>query len=274
MSQHFARLKPGDVLQVKGPIEKLRYSPNLKKHIGMIAGGSGITPMLQVIEAILKNPDDNTQVSLVYANLSPDDILLKKKLDVLAATHPNLKVFYTVDNPTNDWRGSIGYVSKDMIIKGLPPPGDDTLILCLFLALGTLWAVYVDPNVTLLVWFITFWDDFVDEDSLATKMPEAWRWRTMIPVYKNKGDIQSCNNYRGIKLTHSMKVWERVVELRMRRIMTISENQFGFMSGRSTTVAIHLVRRLVEQFWERKKDLHMMFIDLEKIYDRVLREIL
>ncbi|MCD7468125.1 hypothetical protein HAX54_005937 [Datura stramonium] len=129
MSQHFARLKPGDILEVKGPIEKLRYSPNMKKHIGMIAGGSGITPMLQVIDAILKNPDDNTQVSLVYANVSPDDILLKKKLDVLAATHPNLKVFYTVDNPTNDWKGGIGYVSKDMIVKGLPPPGDDTLIL-------------------------------------------------------------------------------------------------------------------------------------------------
>ncbi|KAJ8547002.1 hypothetical protein K7X08_002695 [Anisodus acutangulus] len=129
MSQHFASLKPGDVLEVKGPIEKLRYNPNMKKHIGMIAGGSGITPMLQVIEAILKNPDDNTQVSLVYANVSPGDILLKKKLDVLAATHPNLKVFYTVDNPTNDWRGSIGYVSKDMIVKGLPPPGDDTLVL-------------------------------------------------------------------------------------------------------------------------------------------------
>ncbi|KAF3613028.1 hypothetical protein FXO38_36484 [Capsicum annuum] len=97
----------------------------------------------------------------------------------------------------------------------------------------------------------------------------------MIPLYKNKGDIQSCNNCRGIKLlSHTMKVWERVVELRLRRIMTISENQSGFMPGRSTIEAIHLVRRLVEQFWERKKNLHMMFIDLEKTYDRVSREIL
>ncbi|KAM3216965.1 hypothetical protein P3L10_026408 [Capsicum annuum] len=81
----------------------------------------------------------------------------------------------------------------------------------------------------------------------TAKMPEAWRWSTMIPLYKNKGDIQSCNNYRGIKLlSHSMKIWERVVEVRLRRIVSISENQFGFMPGRSTTEAIHLVRRLVE----------------------------
>ncbi|GKV06403.1 hypothetical protein SLEP1_g18301 [Rubroshorea leprosula] len=129
MSQHFASLKPGDVVEVKGPIEKLRYTPNMKKHIGMIAGGTGITPMLQVIEAILKNPDDNTQVSLLYANISPDDILLKQKLDILATSHPNLKVFYTVDNPSKNWKGGSGYVSKDMVVKGLPAPGVDTLIL-------------------------------------------------------------------------------------------------------------------------------------------------
>ncbi|KAL2929493.1 NADH-cytochrome b5 reductase-like protein [Bienertia sinuspersici] len=129
MSQHFAKLKPGDVVEVKGPIEKLRYTPNMKKHIGMIAGGTGVTPMLQVVEAILKNADDKTQVSLIYANVSPDDILLKQKLDLLATSHPNFKVFYTVDNPSKDWRGGVGYISKDMVTKGLPAPGDDTLIL-------------------------------------------------------------------------------------------------------------------------------------------------
>ena len=71
------------------------------------------------------------------------------------------------------------------------------------------------------------------------KMPQERRNTILIPLYKNRGDTQVCGNYRGIKLlSHTMKLWERVIETRIRQETMIRENQFGFMQGRSTTEAI------------------------------------
>jgi len=71
-----------------------------------------------------------------------------------------------------------------------------------------------------------------------------------------------------------MKLWERVIERRLRMDISISENQFGFKPDRSTIEAIYLLRKLMGLYRDRKVDLHMVFIDLEKAYDRVLREVL
>ncbi len=53
-----------------------------------------------------------------------------------------------------------------------------------------------------------------------------------MPIYKNKGNIQGCTNYHEINLVnHIMKLWERVIEHRLRHKAIISDNQFGFMQG-------------------------------------------
>jgi len=65
-----------------------------------------------------------------------------------------------------------------------------------------------------------------------------------------------------------------VIEGKLSVDIKISESQFGFMSGRSTIEAIHLIHRLMEFYRDRKRDLHMAFINLEKAYDRVSREVL
>jgi len=132
MSRHFAKLQVGDTLEVKGPVMKLEYKANMKAAIGMVAGGTGITPMLQVIEEALRNDADSTRLSLVYANVSPADILLKDRLDALAAAHPRFTVHYTIDRDVPaGWQGGVGHVTAAMLREQLPAAklGDEALVL-------------------------------------------------------------------------------------------------------------------------------------------------
>ena len=79
----------------------------------------------------------------------------------------------------------------------------------------------------------------------------------------------NCGNYRGIKLMcHSMKLFERVHINRLRNIVSISEEQFGFMKGKSTTDDIFLLRQLQERYRDIQQDLPFIFIDLGKAYGK------
>ena len=95
----------------------------------------------------------------------------------------------------------------------------------------------------------------------------------MVPIFKEKGDIQDCGNYKGIKLmSHTLKIWERIIGKRLREETKIGEEQFGFMPGRRTTDAIFALRQMMEKYRERQRELHFVFIDLEKAYDRIPRQ--
>jgi cytochrome-b5 reductase len=112
---------PGQRLDIKGPLPKYPWSANMHPHIGLIAGGTGITPMYQLCRAIFSNPNDSTKVTLVFANISEDDILLRRELADLENTYPQrFRAFYVVEKPPAEWPGSKGYITKDLLKTVLP----------------------------------------------------------------------------------------------------------------------------------------------------------
>lgn len=130
MSHHFREMKVGDYLSVKGPKGRFKYQPGQVRAFGMLAGGSGITPMFQVARAILENPNDKTNVHLIYANVTVDDILLKEELEGLAKNYPGrFNVYYVLNQPPEVWTGGVGFVSKEMIQAHCPSPAVDIQIL-------------------------------------------------------------------------------------------------------------------------------------------------
>ncbi|AEO68985.1 uncharacterized protein THITE_2053799 [Thermothielavioides terrestris NRRL 8126] len=124
ISRHMASLAVGQTIRVKGPKGAFVYTPNMVRHFGMIAGGTGITPMLQIIKAIARGrkAGDTTQVDLIFANVTEQDILLREDLDQLAREDKGFRVHYVLDKPPAGWQGGVGY-------KWLPKPADDVKIL-------------------------------------------------------------------------------------------------------------------------------------------------
>nr|ACI33240.1 NADH-cytochrome b5 reductase 3 [Salmo salar] len=146
MSQYLESIRIGDTIDFRGPSGLLVYQGNgafaikaekkaepvikTAKQVGMIAGGTGITPMLQIITAIMKDPQDQTVCHLLFANQTEKDILLRPELEEIAANHPTrFKLWFTLDRAPEDWEYSQGFISEEMVRDHLPPPGDDTLIL-------------------------------------------------------------------------------------------------------------------------------------------------
>lgn len=132
MSRHIDSLRPGDVLECKGPIPKISIEEVAKHgHVGMVAGGTGLTPMLQVAEEVLRRGLP-VRLSLVYASVSEADIVLRDRLEALAAVHPRSFQLHLLldESPAGGaWRGGVGYVTRGLLERHMPAPGSGGLVL-------------------------------------------------------------------------------------------------------------------------------------------------
>lgn len=122
MGNYLFSLKPGDEVLMKGPYQKIAYKVNMWERVGMLAGGTGITPMYQLLRRILENPKDQTRVSLIFANRKREDILLANELVSLQSAYSNFHLYCTLTEIPKRWIGGIGYISRDMIRSFMPAP--------------------------------------------------------------------------------------------------------------------------------------------------------
>lgn len=144
MSQYLDSLEIGDTVDIRGPSGKLTYvgrgkfaikenakEPKFRtaKNVGLIAGGTGITPMLQIISAVIKDSEDKTNITLLFANQTERDILVRPELEELDQECENFKLWYTLDKPPDGWPYSSGFINDTMLKEHMPPPGPDTQIL-------------------------------------------------------------------------------------------------------------------------------------------------
>ncbi|KAJ5403569.1 hypothetical protein N7509_003440 [Penicillium cosmopolitanum] len=128
MSEHIHSLNVDQTLAFKGPIVKYPWEANKHDHICLIAGGTGITPMYQLARQIFKNPEDKTKVTLVFGNVTEEDILLKKELNELENTYPQrFRAFYVLDNPPKEWAGGKGFITKELLKTVLPEPKEENI---------------------------------------------------------------------------------------------------------------------------------------------------
>lgn len=140
MSQYLDSLSVGSILDVKGPLGHIQYTgrgnflvhgkPKFAKKLAMLAGGTGITPIYQIMQAILKDPEDETEMYVVYANRTEDDILLREELDDWAKKHDRVKVWYVVEKSIKEgWQYSTGFITEAILREHVPEGSGDTLAL-------------------------------------------------------------------------------------------------------------------------------------------------
>lgn len=130
MSVHLSNLKPGDTLEFKGPVGGLDLDFGTRKKIAMLAGGVGISPMIQILRSAFFEHAD-VELTLLYGAMEMKELVFYDLLREKERENGNFKVHFLLNNPPADWNNLIGFITEDVIKKFCPPPGPDVkIVLC------------------------------------------------------------------------------------------------------------------------------------------------
>ncbi len=119
--------KIGDEVWMSGPHAGGHFEKGMAARVGMIAGGTGITPMISIIRTILTEGID-AEISLIFSNKTIDDIILKDEFDSYGNKFPNFKRYYLIDQAVPNWTMGVGRINEAIMREHLPVPSDETVL--------------------------------------------------------------------------------------------------------------------------------------------------
>jgi nitrate reductase (NAD(P)H) len=132
----------GETVEVKGPTGEIVYLGDSRfniegagktfNRVSLILAGSGVTPGFQLLARVLRTKGDDTEIRVVDANKTEDDILLREQLHELEESHPNqIKITHVLSHPSDQWQGKKGHIDADIIREACFPPGENAAVfLC------------------------------------------------------------------------------------------------------------------------------------------------
>lgn len=131
----------GSFVDFKGPVGKFVYlgrgicsindESRTVKRFAMICAGSGITPIFQVLRAVMNDNEDQTQCTILNGNRLVEDILFKEELDDLVKDKDDrAKVLYTLTKAPEAWQGLKGRIDGELIEKHCIRDDDTLIMIC------------------------------------------------------------------------------------------------------------------------------------------------
>jgi ferredoxin-NADP reductase len=123
------RAAVGLVVEAKGPFGRFYFDEVRHKRIVLIAGGSGITPIM----AMLRYIDDRclvTPVTLIYCVRTRDDIIFEQELERLSRRLPTFRMVLVLSQPDAAWNGPRGRLSRELIASSVEEPQSSAFFLC------------------------------------------------------------------------------------------------------------------------------------------------
>ncbi len=130
ISKYLHDREVGDKVLMSGPNPGGHWVDGMAKKVGLVAGGTGITPMISIIRWILARSLP-VELFLVYANKAEADIIFREEWDEDVREHASFHCYHVLEQPPAGWSQGTGRITEDILRRQLPPPGPDTVIfLC------------------------------------------------------------------------------------------------------------------------------------------------